>query len=115
MSGIEAYKAELGQFLEGFARNVRGLREQRGPGFSQEQLSDATKLHRTEIGRIEQASIEPRLTTLVILAAALDVKLDDLVRGLPVPVERKPSPQARYRSLNGSTRIEEGPRGRLSR
>lgn len=96
MSGIESYKAELGQFLEGFARNVRRLREQKEPGFSQERLSDATRLHRTEIGRIEQASIEPRLTTLVILADALGVKLDELVSGLPVPVERKPSPQARY-------------------
>jgi transcriptional regulator with XRE-family HTH domain len=108
MSGIESYKAELGKYLEGFARNVRGLREQKGPGFSQERLSDATRLHRTEIGRIEQASIEPRLTTLVILADALEVKLDDLVAGLPVPVERKPSPQARYRGTNRASHNEQG-------
>jgi transcriptional regulator with XRE-family HTH domain len=106
MSGIESYKAELGQFLEGFARNVRRLRELKEPGFSQERLSDATKLHRTEIGRIEQASIEPRLTTLVILAAALEVKIDDLVAGLPVPVERKPSPQAKYVGINRRRRPE---------
>jgi transcriptional regulator with XRE-family HTH domain len=106
MSGIESYKAELGKFLEGFARNVRRLREQKEPGFSQERLSDATRLHRTEIGRIEQASIEPRLTTLVILADALDVKIDDLVSGLPVPVERKPSPQARYGGVNRRARTE---------
>ena len=79
------------------ARNVRRAREEKDPDLSQERLSDATRLHRTEIGRIEQASIEPRLTTLVILADALEVKIDDLVAGLPVPVERKPSPQAKQR------------------
>lgn len=97
MSGIEPYKAELKEFLKGFARNVRRAREEKDPDLSQERLSDATRLHRTEIGRIEQASIEPRLTTLVILADALEVKIDDLVAGLPVPVERKPSPQAKQR------------------
>lgn len=107
MSGIEAYKAELAKFLEGFARNVRRLREQKEPGFSQERLSDATRLHRTEIGRIEQASIEPRLTTLVILADALEVKIDDLIAGLPVPVERKPSPQAKYGGVNRRSRPDQ--------
>jgi len=96
MSTMEAYKAELAQYLRGFARNVRRLRAAKEPGFSQEKLSDATNLHRTEIGRIEQAGVEPRLTTLVILADGLGVKLDDLIAGLPVPVERKPSPQARH-------------------
>lgn len=105
MSGIESYKAELAEFLKGFARNVRYHREKKEPGFSQERLSDATRLHRTEIGRIEQASIEPRLTTLVILANALDVRIDDLVEGLPVPVERKPSPQAKG-SVNRHARPE---------
>ncbi|HYM55681.1 MAG TPA: helix-turn-helix transcriptional regulator, partial [Solirubrobacteraceae bacterium] len=75
---------------------VRHLRAAKEPGFSQEKLSDATNLHRTEIGRIEQAGVEPRLTTLVILADGLGVKLDDLIAGLPVPVERRPSPQAKH-------------------
>jgi transcriptional regulator with XRE-family HTH domain len=96
MSTMEAYKAELTQYLKGFARNVRRLRADKEPNFSQEKLSYVTNLHRTEIGRIEQAGVEPRLTTLVILADGLGVKLDDLVEGLPVPVERKPSPQAKH-------------------
>lgn len=103
MSATNAYKAELGEFLKGFAGNVRKLREQKQPGFSQERLSDATGLHRTEIGRIEQASIEPRLSTLVILADALDASLDDLVRGLPVPKHRKPSPHPAYVRSHGAT------------
>jgi transcriptional regulator with XRE-family HTH domain len=96
MSTMETYKAELSQYLKGFARNVRRLRADKEPGFSQEKLSHVTNLHRTEIGRIEQAGVEPRLTTLVILADGLGVKLDDLIAGLPVPVERKPSPQAKH-------------------
>lgn len=103
MTATDAYKAELRKFLRGFANNVRKLREQKEPGFSQERLSDATRLHRTEIGRIEQASIEPRLTTLVILADALGVPLDELVKGLPVPEQRKPSPHAKYARANHRT------------
>jgi transcriptional regulator with XRE-family HTH domain len=95
MSTMEAYKKELASYLEGFAQNVRRLRAAKSPGFSQERLSGATKLHRTEIGKIEQGHVEPRLTTLVILADGLGVTVDELVEGLPVPVERKPSPQSR--------------------
>jgi transcriptional regulator with XRE-family HTH domain len=88
MSTHEAYRAELDELLEGFASNIRGLRKG-----SQEALSAAANLHRTEVGMIEQAKREPRLSTLMILADALEVTLDDLVRGLPVPRERKPAPQ----------------------
>jgi transcriptional regulator with XRE-family HTH domain len=62
---------------------------------SQEALCHRTGFHRTEIGKIEQGLVEPRPTTLVVLADALGVTLDDLVNGLWVPTERKPSPQAR--------------------
>lgn len=94
MSTMEAYKAELATFLEGFGANVRRVRLAKTPRCSQERLSDATGLHRTEIGKIEQGIVEPRLTTLLILADGLGVSLDDLVAGLWVPVERRPSPNA---------------------
>jgi hypothetical protein len=54
MSTTEAYKEELARFLEGFGGNVRRVRIAKTPRCSQEQLSYATKLHRTEIGKIEQ-------------------------------------------------------------
>jgi transcriptional regulator with XRE-family HTH domain len=94
MSTTETYKAELARFLEGFGANVRRLRLAKTPRCSQERLSDATGLHRTEIGKIEQGIVEPRLTTLLILADGLGVSLDDLVAGLWVPVERRPSPHS---------------------
>lgn len=88
---MEDYKAELARFLEGFGANVRRVRLAKRPHCSQERLSYTTRLHRTEIGRIEQGAVEPRLTTLVILADGLGVTLDELLEGLAVPQERKPS------------------------
>lgn len=96
MSTAEAYKAELARLLETFGANVRRLRTAGSKPFSQEALSGLTALHRTEIGKIEQGVVEPRLTTLIILADALGVTLDELVAGLWVPHQRKPSPNARY-------------------
>jgi transcriptional regulator with XRE-family HTH domain len=93
MSTIETYKAELARFLEGFGANVRRVRVSTEPRCSQERLSHATRLHRTEIGKIEQGAVEPRLTTLLILADGLSVTIDELVAGLWVPIERKPSPR----------------------
>jgi DNA-binding XRE family transcriptional regulator len=90
MSTPEAYKAEIARYLEGSGANIRRLRTAGEPGYSQEWLAGATSLHRTEIGKLEQGEVEPRLTTLVILADGLSVKIDDLVSGLWVPVERKP-------------------------
>lgn len=89
---MEAYKAELARYLEGFGDNVRRIRLARNT--SQEMVSHRTGLHRTEIGKVEMGTVEPRLTTVVILADALGVSLDELVADLWVPVERKPSPHA---------------------
>lgn len=90
MSTMEDYKTELAEYLDGFGTNVYRLRTTRAC-ISQEQLASVAGLHRTEIGKIEQGRVEPRLTTLVILADALGAKVDELVAGLAVPVERKPS------------------------
>jgi transcriptional regulator with XRE-family HTH domain len=92
MSTTEAYKQELEAFLTSFGDNVRRARLAMDPPCSQERLSHVTRLHRTEIGKIEQGEVEPRLSTLVILAAGLGVSVEQLVSGLCVPIERRPSP-----------------------
>lgn len=92
MSKTDAYNAELSRFLAAFGANVRRIRVAKRPRCSQERLSYATRLHRTEIGRIEQGTVEPRLSTLVILADGLGVTVDELLGGLWVPHERKPAP-----------------------
>ncbi|MHB8532051.1 MAG: helix-turn-helix domain-containing protein [Solirubrobacteraceae bacterium] len=91
MSTVEAYKEELSQLLRAFGANARRLREMRQPSCSQERLSYISGLHRTEIGRLELGAVEPRLTTLLILAEGLDVTIDELLRGLTAPSERKPA------------------------
>jgi transcriptional regulator with XRE-family HTH domain len=85
---VDAYKAERARYLKAFGANVRRLRSATEPRMSQERLADDTDLHRTEIGKIEQGAIEPRLMTFVIVAAGLGASLDELVEGLWVPVER---------------------------
>jgi transcriptional regulator with XRE-family HTH domain len=91
VSSVDAYKAELAAFLQRFGANVRRARVAKDPPYSQERLSYTTRLHRTEIGRIEQGMVEPRLTTLIILADGLDVTVEELLRDLAVPTERKPA------------------------
>lgn len=92
MDQASAYKLEKQQCLQRFGANLRRLRTTSDRHLSQEDLSFATNLHRTQIGALEQGRVEPRLTTLLILAEGLAVTLDELVAGVPVPLERRPGP-----------------------
>lgn len=66
--------------LERFSRNVR---EQRiGRGLSQERLGGACGLHRTEISLLERGARDPRLSTVVRIARALDVPAASLLEGI---------------------------------
>jgi transcriptional regulator with XRE-family HTH domain len=56
---------------EQFAANLRGLRLT--ADLSQEDLSDLSGLHATEISRLERGVRDPRLSTIVRLASALRV------------------------------------------
>jgi transcriptional regulator with XRE-family HTH domain len=66
--------------LERFAANLREIRLRRG--LSQEALADLCHLHRTEVSLLERAQREPRLTTIVRVAQALDVTPAELLAGL---------------------------------
>jgi transcriptional regulator with XRE-family HTH domain len=65
---------------EQFARNLRAARQRRG--LSQEALGDLCGLHRTEISLLERAGREPRLSTIVRLARALEVRPTKLLDGI---------------------------------
>jgi transcriptional regulator with XRE-family HTH domain len=56
--------------VDQFAENLRAARRRRG--LSQEALAAAADLHRTEVSLLERGGREPRLTTIVRLARALD-------------------------------------------
>ena len=80
---------------ECFSANLRRARERRE--LSQEAVAALTGLHRTEISLLERAGREPRLGTLLKLAAALDTPLAALADGIawePAAGERRvpPSP-----------------------
>ena len=65
---------------EQFAENLRRRRLE--AGLSQMQLSDLSGLHMTEISRLERGTRDPRLSTVVRLARALEVAPGELLTGM---------------------------------
>lgn len=85
----DAYSVERVRLLKVFGDNLRGLREQWG--LAQEGLAEVANLHRNEVGVVERGECAPGLLTLLILADALEVPLEGLTEGVPVPRERRPA------------------------
>lgn len=75
---------------ERLGRNVFMAR--RRAGFSQEELGAMASLHRTEIGMVENGIRLPRADTLIKLASALAVPVEELVAGIEwiVPASTQP-------------------------
>ena len=63
-----------------FAANLRRARAE--AGLSQEELSERSGLHSTEISRLERGVREPRLGTIVRLARGLGLPPADLLTGV---------------------------------
>jgi DNA-binding XRE family transcriptional regulator len=87
LSGVASYESERKAMLTRFAANLRILREERFP--VQEEFASATNLHRAHIYMLEHGQREPEFATLLILAQTLDVPLDRLAEGVPVPKTRR--------------------------
>lgn len=64
--------------LKQFGNNVRRLRK--NIGWSQEDLSDKSGLHRTYIGSIEKGGRNVSLINIERIAKALNVKIADLLK-----------------------------------
>jgi transcriptional regulator with XRE-family HTH domain len=60
-----------------FGQRVKEIRAEKG--VSQDELSHATNVHPTAIGRMERGAREPRLTTILRMARGLDVKPGELL------------------------------------
>lgn len=65
---------------ERFAANL--LQARTKAGISQEELGNRCELHRTEISLLERAGREPRLSTIVKLAGALETSVGELASGI---------------------------------
>jgi transcriptional regulator with XRE-family HTH domain len=83
------YKAERKQLLQALAANLVRLRGEH----TQEKIAAKADLHPTSISYLERGEREPSMSTLLILAAAYGVSVDQILEGLPTPEERKPPPQ----------------------
>ncbi len=73
-TGLRKPSAEL---IEILALNVQNLRH--GKQLSQEELADICGLHRTYIGSVERGERNATLSTLEVLATALDVSVPNLL------------------------------------
>jgi transcriptional regulator with XRE-family HTH domain len=63
-----------------FAANLIAARREKG--LSQNQVASRSGLHRTEISLLERGGREPRLSTIVKLAGALEVPPEALCVGI---------------------------------
>jgi transcriptional regulator with XRE-family HTH domain len=70
------YEAEI----EVYAQNV--VKARRAQHLTQEQVSDRSGVHVTEVSRIERGLRDPRVSTLIRLARALDVRPSQLLDGI---------------------------------
>jgi transcriptional regulator with XRE-family HTH domain len=68
-------------------------------GISQEEFGEMTALHRTEIGLLERGEREPRLSTIIKLASALEVPLHGLVGGIDWNADGVGSGELEFRNL----------------
>lgn len=67
---------------EQFAQKLKAARTK--AGISQEALALKIGIHRTEIGRLERATRDPRLSTIIKIAQGLEIDPAELVAGLTV-------------------------------
>lgn len=68
-----------------FSVNLKKARKK--ANISQEELSERCDVHRTEISLLERAGREPRLGTIVKLAAGLEVSVESLCNGMSWSVD----------------------------
>jgi transcriptional regulator with XRE-family HTH domain len=57
-------------------------RARKRAGLSQEELGVRASLHRTEISLLERGTRLPRIDTIIKLAGALEIPLDELIEGI---------------------------------
>lgn len=106
--GISASeKRAIERTLAVFGGNVARARQRIGPTFTRRRLAAVTRLHLSEIERIELGRTDVRLTTLVIRADGLGTSIGDLLAGAPVPRRdprggSTPAPAAHSRLPAGS-------------
>ncbi|MFD2144117.1 helix-turn-helix domain-containing protein [Mucilaginibacter antarcticus] len=62
--------------IKAFGRRLRDLRISNG--LSQEQLANMAEIPLSQVGRIERGEVNPTLSTISVLATALNIQIIDL-------------------------------------
>ncbi len=75
--GLTMRSADTQAIVSAFARRLGMARA--AAGLTQEALAERSGMHRNEIGKLERALTDPRLSTVVRLARGLDVPTSALV------------------------------------
>jgi transcriptional regulator with XRE-family HTH domain len=86
---------------KGLPETLKRLRAARG--LSQRALGEKAGVIFVTIARIETAGLDPRLSTLTRLAAALGVRTADLVADVDRPAKVRRRPARRTRARRGRT------------
>lgn len=79
--------ADRGPAVEAFAARLAHLRQRQG--LSMRALAERAGMHSSEISRLENVQRDPRLSTMVRLAQALDIPLAGLLLGLQQEAVRR--------------------------
>jgi transcriptional regulator with XRE-family HTH domain len=74
---IADHKEQEQTFRRALAKRIQSLRHQSGVG--QEDFADRALIHRTHVGMLENAKIDPKLSTLLRVAAALGISVWELL------------------------------------
>jgi len=77
--------------VKAFARALRIIRLEKE--LTQEQVSHASKLHRTYISYMESGRKQPSLNVLFKLATALDIRPSELIERVDYYYRKKPIPR----------------------
>ena len=67
----------LQQIAKILGARIRQLRKKKG--WSQGEFAEACKIHRSHMGKIERGETNVRLSTLLIIAVNLEMRLDKLL------------------------------------
>lgn len=70
----------MGSLQAELGKRVRDRRQ--ALGLSQEELAERANIHWTYVSGIERGKRNPSLSSLAHLATALDLRLEDLIKGL---------------------------------
>jgi transcriptional regulator with XRE-family HTH domain len=65
-----------GKYLKAFGKNLRKIRRERG--LSQGQLEFESEVSKNQIGNIERGEVNTTLSTLKLIAKALDIPVKEL-------------------------------------